>query len=152
MLLKNLGYQAVLMGHQVLYRTASDLLRDLGAQESIAARTRRLKYYTQPTLLCVDEVGYLSYDSGHADLLFEVISRRYEAKKSIALTTNRIFSEWSQVFPNAACVVTLVDRLTHRGELVTIDGESYRMKEALEEHERRNKERNQRRKAAKTKQ
>jgi len=141
MLLKNIGYQAVLAGYQVLFRTASDLLRDLGAQESMQGRARRLKYYCQPALLCIDEVGYLSYDNTHADLLFEVVSRRYNANKSIALTTNRVFSEWSEVFPNSACVVTLVDRLVHRAELVKLEGDSYRKKEAIEAQERRSKER-----------
>ena len=82
-----------------------------------------------PTILCIDEVGYLSYDTRHADLLFEVVTRRYESR-SIVLTTNKPFAEWKDVFPNAACVVTLVDRLVHRAEIIPIDGESYRLKEA----------------------
>jgi DNA replication protein DnaC len=76
-------------------------------------------------------VGYLSYSNRHADLLFELISRRYE-QKSTVVTTNRAFKEWGEVFPNAACVVSLVDRLVHRCEVVAIDGESYRRKEAQE--------------------
>ena len=79
----------------------------------------------------IDEIGYLSYANRHADLLFEIINRRYEQKTTI-VTTNRAFSEWHEVFPNAACVVSLVDRLVHHAEIVTIDGDSYRMKEAQE--------------------
>ena len=80
----------------------------------------------------MDEVGYLSYDSRYADLLFEVVTRRYQAKKTIVLSTNKRFAEWPQVFPNAACVVTLVDRLLHRCECIDIDADSYRFKEAQE--------------------
>ena len=80
---------------------------------------------------CVDEPGYLSYSNRHADLLFELISRRYERRSTI-VTTNRPFAEWSDVFPNAACVVSLVDRLVHRAGVITIEGESYRLKEARE--------------------
>ena len=78
-----------------------------------------------------EEVGYLAYGNHHADLLFEVVSRRYE-DKSLLLTTNRPFSEWSQVFPNAACVVSLIDRIIHHAEILAIDGESYRAREARE--------------------
>jgi DNA replication protein DnaC len=88
----------------------------------------------------VDEVGYLSYSSRHADLLFELISRRYGAASTV-VTTNRPFAEWSEVFPNAACVVSLVDRLVHRAEVVAIEGESYRVKEARERAEQRAKKR-----------
>ena len=89
----------------------------------------------------MDEVGYLSYDSRYADLLFEVVTRRYEARRPIVLTTNKPFGEWNQVFPNAACVVTLVDRLLHRAEIVTLEGKSYRLKEAQERAERKTKSR-----------
>ncbi|XXY48557.1 ATP-binding protein [Sorangium sp. So ce269] len=70
-------------------------------------------------------------------LLFEVVTRRYERNKSIVLTTNKPFAEWPTVFPNAACVVTLVDRLLHRAELVAIEGDSYRLREAQERQLRR---------------
>ena len=88
----------------------------------------------------IDEIGYLSYSNRHADLLFEVVSRRYE-EKSTLVTTNRPFAEWGEVFPNAACVVSLVDRLVHNAEIIRIDGESYRLKEAKERSEARRKQR-----------
>jgi len=131
MIAQNLAHQAVLRGHTVRFTTASDMLNDLAAQDSSASLTRRLRRYCHPRLLVVDEVGYLSYDSRHADLLFEVITRRYQ-DRSIILSTNKPFAEWNEVFPNAACVVTLVDRLMHRAEIVTLEGESYRLKEAKE--------------------
>jgi DNA replication protein DnaC len=132
MLLRNIAHQAVQRGYTVRFTTASDMLSDLAAQESSAALKRRLRRYCQPRLLCIDEVGYLSYDSRYADLFFEVVTRRYEGPRSIVLSTNKPFSEWSQVFPNAACVVTLVDRLLHRSEILAIEGDSFRLKEATE--------------------
>jgi DNA replication protein DnaC len=132
MLLKNLAHHCVMRGYTVRFTTASAMLNELAAQDSSAALNRRLRQYTHPELLCVDEVGYLSYDSRYADLLFEVVTRRYEALKPVVLTTNKPFSEWPDVFPHAACVVTLVDRLIHRCEVIHIDGQSYRAKEAKE--------------------
>jgi DNA replication protein DnaC len=137
MLLRNLADRALQAGHGVVVRTASDLLGDLAKQESTAARVRRLTAYVRPQLLCIDEVGYLSYDVRHADLLFEVVTRRYEKGRSILLTTNKPFAEWPTTFPNAACVVTLVDRLMHKSEMVTIDGDSYRLREAEERQRER---------------
>lgn len=67
-----------------------------------------MKRYTSPRLLRIDEVGYLSYDNRFADLLFEVVTRRYDAQRAIVLTTHKPFAEWTQVFPHAACTVTLV--------------------------------------------
>jgi DNA replication protein DnaC len=141
MILKNLAHQAVVRGHNVRFATASDMLADLAAQDSSAALARRLRRYTVPHLLCVDEVGYLSYDNRYADLLFEVVTRRYETEKPIMLSTNKAFAEWSEVFPHAACVVTLVDRLIHRAEVIEIDAQSYRLKEAKELSAARSKNR-----------
>ena len=84
----------------------------------------------------IDEVGYLSYSNRYADLLFEIISRRYETRSTV-VTTNKPFSQWSEVFPNAACVVSLVDRLMHHAEMIVIEGQSYRFKEARERNEAR---------------
>jgi len=143
-LARNLGHQALLRGHTVLFTSASEMLNDLLAQDGPAALARRLRRYCRPALLLVDEVGYLSYDSRHADLLFEVVSRRHE-QRSIVLTTNRPFQEWPEVFPNAASVVALVDRLVHRAEIVRIDGDSYRLKEAKEREAARAAQRRARR-------
>ena len=128
---KNLAYNAVMQGHTVLFTTAAVMLNDLAAQDGDNALRRRLKYYAKPSLLVIDEVGYLSYSNRHADLLFEIINRRYE-QSSTVVTTNRPFGEWSEIFPNAACVVSLIDRLVHYSEVIAIEGESYRMKEAKE--------------------
>ena len=140
MIAQNIAHQAVAAGHTVLFTTAGRLLGDLASVDSDAALRRRIDHYARPALLAVDEVGYLSYSNRHADLMFEMISRRYR-KKSTLITTNRSFSEWKEVFPSAACVVSLVDRLTHFAEIVAIDGESYRVKEARERKEQRARQR-----------
>lgn len=133
---KNLAYQAVVHGHTALFVTAGKMLTELNAQEGAHAIRRRLKYYVQPELLIIDEVGYLSYSNRHADLLFEIVSQRYQ-KKSTVITTNKPFTEWNEIFPNASCVVSLVDRLIHRSEIISIDAESFRLKEAKEENLKR---------------
>ena len=132
MILRNVAHEATLRGHTVRFTTASDMLSDLAAQESSAALARRLRRYVQPRLLCIDEVGYLSYDNRYADLLFEVVTRRYDGPRSIVLSTNKPFAEWAEIFPHAACTVTLIDRLVHRAEIIDIEGASYRLKEAKE--------------------
>ena len=135
---QNLGYQAVIQGHTVLFTSAANMLNDLAAQDGDNALRRRLNHYAKPKFLIIDEVGYLSYSNRHADLLFEIISRRYE-KRATLVTTNRPFGEWNEVFPNAACVVSLIDRLVHHSEIIAISGESYRMKEAQEQAKKRQK-------------
>jgi DNA replication protein DnaC len=131
MIAKNLVHQAVLAGYSARFTLASDMLHDLATQDSSRTLARRLRRYTTPALLAIDELGYLSYDTRYADLLFEVVTRRYQ-QRSIIITTNKTFGEWNQVFPNAACVVTLVDRLVHKSEILKLAGESYRLKEAEE--------------------
>jgi len=137
MILTNVAHHAITQGQTVRVTSASDMLADLAAQDSPTALTRRLRRYTQPKLLCVDEVGYLSYSARYADLLFEVVTRRYESRRPIMVSTNKAFADWSEVFPHAACTVTLVDRLVHRSEILEIDGGSYRLKEAKEIQARR---------------
>ena len=129
MLAKNLVHQAVLAGHSARFIAASDLILDLTAQETARALDRRLRAYTRPSLLCIDEIGYLAYDAHAADLLFQVVSRRYE-QKSMVVTTNLAFKAWNTIFPNASCAVALIDRLTHHAEIIAIEGESYRKREA----------------------
>jgi DNA replication protein DnaC len=132
MIIKNLLHQTVLRGGTARFTAASDMLHDLASQDSSTLLSRRLQRYITPTVLGVDEVGYLAYDSRYADLLFEVVTRRYQLRRPVVVTTNKAFKEWSQVFPNATSVVALVDRLVHRSEILKIDGESYRLKEAQE--------------------
>lgn len=136
MIAQNLAHQAILKGHSVLFLTAAQLLLDLGSQESSRALDRRLKHYAKVSLLVLDEVGYLAFDNRNADLLFQVVSRRYE-KKSLVLTTNLAFSDWPTVFPNATCATALIDRVIHHADVIAIEGESYRLREAKEHASRR---------------
>jgi DNA replication protein DnaC len=98
---QNLAHQAVLHGHTVLFTTAGQILGELAALDSDSALRRRLKHYASPSVLVIDEIGYLSYSNRHADLLFELINRRHEHKSTV-ITTNKSFAQWSEVFPNAA--------------------------------------------------
>jgi len=129
MLVKNVAYQAVLAGHSVLFRTAAELLDDVHC-DSPELRRRRIAAYTAPTLVCIDEIGYLSYDDHAADLLYKVINPRYEKRRSLIVTTNLAFKEWNTVFPNATCIVTLIDRLTHHADVTNLKGKSYRIRES----------------------
>ena len=138
MIAQNICHAAVLAGSSVLFRSAPALLEDLHRQ-SPEGRRRKLRSYANVGLLCVDEVGYLSFDDKAADLLYEVINRRYE-RKPLILTTNRPFKEWNEVFPNATCIVTMLDRLLHHAEVTVIEGNSYRVRESeLETAARRKK-------------
>jgi DNA replication protein DnaC len=138
MIAKNIAHQAVQAGHSVLFVSASQMLLDLGGQDSARALDRRLRHYNRPSLLCVDEIGYLSYDNRNADLFFQVVSRRYE-QKSLVLTTNLAFSDWPTVFPNATSATALIDRLVHHADVIAIEGESYRRREAEDDKKSRRK-------------
>jgi DNA replication protein DnaC len=129
MIAKNIVHNAVHKGHTALFVQASQMLVDLGSQDSTSGLERRLKHYVKPKLLCIDEIGYLSYDQRAADLIFQVVSRRYE-NKSIIITTNLAFNDWPSVFPGATSVASLIDRLIHHSEITLIDGESYRKRQA----------------------
>lgn len=131
MIARNLAHRAILAGHTVKILTASEMLNSLAEIDSSSALTRRLRALVRPQVLIVDELGYLSYDNRHADLFFEVVSRRYELKP-ILITTNKPFAEWSEVFPSAASVTTIVDRFVHRCEIVPIQAKSFRLKESKE--------------------
>ncbi len=136
MIAQNIAHQALLAGQSALFLTAAQLLLDLGAQESARSLDRRLRYYSSRPLLCIDEIGYLSYDSRNADLLFQVVSRRYE-RRSLVLTTNLAFSDWPTIFPNAACTTALIDRVVHHAEILAIEGDSYRRRDAQQARQAR---------------
>jgi DNA replication protein DnaC len=131
MIAQNICHAAVLAGHSVLFRSAPALLEELHRQ-TLEGRRRKLRTYANVGLLCIDEVGYLSFDDKAADLLYEVINRRYE-RKPLIVTTNRPFKEWNEVFPNATCIATLLDRLLHHADVTVIEGESYRVRESERE-------------------
>lgn len=130
MIAQNLVYTALQQGRTARFCTASALLADLVAQESGSAIQRAIRRYCRPALLAIDELGYLSYDARAADLLFTIVKARADLDRPIIISTNKAFQDWSEVFPNAASVVALVDRLIHRSEIVPIEAESYRLHEA----------------------
>jgi len=124
-----LGYAACLQGHLVLFTTAINMINTLSAAQAEHRLKTELKKYIVPSLLVLDEVGYLPIDKQGADLLFQVISARYECG-SIVLTTNKAFKQWSSIFNNDSTLTSAVlDRLLHHAEPVMIEGASYLMKE-----------------------
>jgi DNA replication protein DnaC len=136
MLAQNICDQAVLRGIPTLLTTARALLADHSERHTSYALQQRLRHYSRPKLFCIDENGYISYDARAADLLFEVITRRYQRVFTI-VSTNMPFAEWHEIFPNASSVVTLVDRTTHQAEIIQMEGEFYRLKESRERAEKR---------------
>ena len=129
MIAKNLAMAAVQKGYSALYAPASKVIADIGGQDGAWMRERCFRRYCRPALLIIDEIGYLAYDNAAADILFQLVNRRYETKP-VVLTTNLVFRDWSAIFPNAASASALVDRLTHHSNVVVIKGESYRKHEA----------------------
>ena len=131
MLAKNIGHAALLAGKTVRFTTLAAALADLLQQESLPAFERRLKRYTRPALLILDELGYLPCDSRAADILYNIISRRHEHRSTI-ISTNLAFKQWGTVFPGAACVVALVDRFAQHCHKVDIDADSWRDRHSFE--------------------
>lgn len=129
MIAQNIAHEAVLQGHSVIFTTAAQLLLDLAAQESARSLERRLRHYAKSSLLVLDEIGYLAFDNRNADLLFQVVTRRYE-RKSVVMTTNLAFKDWPTIFPNATCATALIDRVIHHADVIAIKGKSYRLREA----------------------
>jgi DNA replication protein DnaC len=130
MIAQNLAYHAVNQGYTSLFVTSNSLLMDLAEQRTTSALSARLKHYSRPDILVIDELGYQAASNNHAELLFELVNRRY-THKPIILTSNRSFSEWHTIFPNSSCIVALIDRLLHHSEVFNITAEeSYRLKEA----------------------
>ena len=146
---KNLTQGALQAGHTARFVTASEMLNELAAQDGQSALRRRIGHYVKPALLAIDEVGYLSYGTQHADLMFDIVNRRVAAERSTIVTTNKPFQQWNEVFPNSAAVVALVDRLVHRSEILEIDADSFRLKEAKERESARQAIRTARRKGKK---
>jgi len=128
-LAQNIALAAIQQGKTVRFSTLAAVLGDLLRQESLPAVERRLKRYTAPDLLVLDELGYLPCDSRSADLLYNIVSRRHE-RKSTVITTNLAFKQWSTVFPGAACVGALVDRFAQHCHTMDIDADSWRQKPA----------------------
>ena len=127
-----LGYAACLAGRSVLFTTAIDIVNNLSAAQNAGRFVAELKKYLRPDILACDELGYLPIDKRGADLLFQVISQRYE-RGAIILTTNKVFKHWPSIFNNDSTLTSaLLDRVLHHAETVVIEGKSYRMKDRIE--------------------
>jgi DNA replication protein DnaC len=126
-----LGYQACLEGHSVLFATAIDVINTLSAAQAAGRLKAELKKYTRPAVLILDELGFLPIDKAGADLLFQVISQRYE-QGALVITSNRAFKDWPEIFNNDSTLTSaILDRLLHHAETVIIEGKSFRMKDSL---------------------
>ncbi len=128
-LAQHYGLRALESGYSVRFSTVSAALADLLQQESLPATERRLKRYTLPSLLILDELGYLPCDARAADMFFHIISRRHE-KRSVIITTNLAYKQWGTVFPGAACLTTIIDRFAQHCHLIDIEADSWRNHEA----------------------
>lgn len=127
-----LGYAACLKGYPVLFASAVDVINTLTAAQAAGRLKQELKKYTKPALLILDELGYLPIDKAGADLLFQVISLRYE-QGAMVITSNRAFKDWSEIFNNDATLTSaILDRLLHHAQTIVIEGTSYRMKDQIE--------------------
>ena len=127
-----LGHTACLRGYSVLFTTAVDVINSLSAAQAHGNLKRELRKYLQPRLLIVDELGYLPIDKHGADLLFQVISQRYE-RGAIIITTNKVYKHWPEIFNNDSTLTSaLLDRLLHHAETALIEGKSFRMKDQIE--------------------
>lgn len=123
-----LAYAACQKELKVLWTTAADLVNTLVAAKSDHSLSRTIKHFCAPKLLVIDELGFLPLDKDGSDLLFQIISHRYE-QGSVVLTTNRIFKEWGQIFNDSTVASAVLDRLIHHSEVVKIGGTSYRLKD-----------------------
>lgn len=124
-LAQNLGLTALQHGYTVRFATLAGALADLLKQESMPALERRMRRYTRPELLILDELGYLPCDSRSGDLLYNIISQRHE-KRSTVVSTNLPFKQWGTVFSGAACVAALVDRFVQHCHVLDIEADSWR--------------------------
>ncbi len=127
-----LGHAACLNGHSVLFTTAVDIINTLAAAQSAGRLKREFNRYLKPALLIIDELGYLPIDKHGADLLFQIISQRYE-RAPMVITTNRVYKHWSQIFNNDSTLTSaILDRVLHHADTVIIEGKSFRMKDEID--------------------
>ena len=125
-----IAYRAIQNGFDALFTTATALIEDLSTATRAGKLREALASYTHPSVLVIDEVGYLTLETAHASLLFQAICERYEKQQAIVLTSNKAFADWGQVFAGDAIMASAaLDRLLHRSTVINIRGESYRLKE-----------------------
>lgn len=126
----SLGLKAIEAGYRVFFTSAAQLIATLSKALAEGRLDEKLKFYTTPHLLIIDEIGYLPIDRIGADLFFQLISRRYERGPMI-LTSNQSFGAWGEVFGDRVIATAILDRLLHHAVTLNIRGNSYRLKEKL---------------------
>ena len=122
-----IGYKAASAGVRTLYTRAVDMINHLIASQADLSLHKAMQVYSSPSLLIIDEVGYLPFDKQGSNHFFNVISSRYE-KGSVILTTNRAFKDWGKIFHDNTVASAIIDRLVHHSEVIKIEGASYRVK------------------------
>jgi DNA replication protein DnaC len=122
-----LGREAIRLGYSVLFVPATSLLTILARAHAEGRLEDRLVFYGKPKLLIVDELGYLPFEANAAPLFFQLVSRRYE-RGSLLITSNRSVGEWGTVFGDPVVATAILDRLLHHSHVVTIRGDSYRLR------------------------
>ncbi|KWX00836.1 IstB domain protein ATP-binding protein [Carbonactinospora thermoautotrophica] len=122
-----LAVAACKAGYSLSFTGLDDMVRQLKEADAIGRLTAKMKTYLTPNVLVVDEAGYLPLDRDEANLVFQVIAKRYEVG-SILLTSNKTFSEWGQVLGDDVLATAILDRLLHHCEVLSINGPSYRLK------------------------
>jgi DNA replication protein DnaC len=123
---KIVGWRACQANQRVLFTTAMDMLNHLLASQVDHSLIRKLKIYTEPALLVVDELGYLSLDQQTSNLFYQVISTRHSHKRSSFITTNTAFSDWGNILYNTTIATAIADRLAENSEIFLLAGESLR--------------------------
>ena len=123
-----LGREAIVAGYTVLFSGAMELVANLAKAQSDGRLEERLTHYAKPKLLIVDELGYLPLEPDAAHLFFQLVSRRYE-RGAMLVTSNRAVGEWGSVFGDAVVATAILDRLLHHSHVITIRGDSYRLRE-----------------------
>ena len=122
-----LGRTAIRGGYSVLFTTAPALVTALARAHADGRLEERLGFYAKPKLLIADELGYLPFEPNAAHLFFQLVSRRYE-RGSVLITSNRSVGEWGSVFGDPVVATAILDRLLHHSHVITIRGDSYRLR------------------------
>ena len=130
MLAVGLAVAACRAGYSIYFTTLDDLVRRLRAAEATGRFSRQLQAFLRPAVLIVDEVGYLPLDRVEANMVFQLVSRRYE-RGSIILTSNKSFAEWGNVLGDDVLATAILDRLLHHCDVLSINGPSYRLKDRM---------------------
>jgi DNA replication protein DnaC len=130
MIAVGLAIAACQAGFSIYFTTVDDLVRNLAEAESLGRFAKKLQTYLKPSVLVVDEVGYLPLDRRQANMVFQLVSRRYE-RGSMIVTSNKAFGEWGSILGDDVLASAILDRLLHHCEVITINGPSYRLKDRV---------------------